>query len=57
MYRFNGQDKRLERTLLFTLMLMESFQGFEHKFQYSIVGHSGDSPEVLTYVLVMQRFL
>lgn len=46
MYRFNGQDKRLERLLQCTLMIMEAFQGFEHKYSVSIVGHSGDSPEI-----------
>jgi len=30
-----------------TLLIMESLRGFEHKYSYSIVGHSGDSPEVL----------
>jgi hypothetical protein len=46
MYRFNNQDKRLERLILTTLMIMEAFHGFEYKYQYSIVGHSGDGPEV-----------
>lgn len=27
-------------------MIMEAFHGFEHKYQYSIVGHSGDGPEI-----------
>eukprot|EP01130_Rhizamoeba_saxonica_P014862 TRINITY_DN6540_c0_g1_i2.p1 TRINITY_DN6540_c0_g1~~TRINITY_DN6540_c0_g1_i2.p1 ORF type:complete len:188 (+),score=46.18 TRINITY_DN6540_c0_g1_i2:357-920(+) len=47
MYRFNGQDKRLDRLLQVTAMIMESLSGFEHKYIYSIVGHSGDSPEVV----------
>lgn len=46
MARFNGTDRRLERLLQCTLMIMESLRGFEHKFTYSIVGHSGDSPEI-----------
>jgi hypothetical protein len=46
MYRFNSQDKRLDRLLQVTAMIMESLQGFEQKFSYSIVGHSGDSPEI-----------
>ncbi|TMW60750.1 hypothetical protein Poli38472_000792 [Pythium oligandrum] len=46
MYRFNGQDGRLERVLETSLMIMESFAGFESKFDYCIVGHSGDSPEI-----------
>ncbi|KAG0333587.1 von Willebrand factor A domain-containing protein 8 [Podila humilis] len=28
------------------LMIMESFQNFEHKFEYSNIGHSGDSPNL-----------
>lgn len=44
MYRFNGQDQRLDRLLQTTLMLMEGLEGFEHKYEYSIVGHSGDGP-------------
>ncbi|KAG0792461.1 hypothetical protein G6F57_004554 [Rhizopus arrhizus] len=46
MYRFNSHDRRLERSLEVALMLMESFRGFEHKFSYKIVGHSGDGANV-----------
>ena len=46
MFRFNGYDKRLERTLEAALLIMEAFEGFEHKFVYSFVGHSGDSPKI-----------
>lgn len=46
MYRFNGQDQRLERSLETAMMIMESFAGFEQKYDYSIVGHSGDSPSI-----------
>ncbi|KAG7399848.1 von Willebrand factor A domain-containing protein 8 [Phytophthora boehmeriae] len=46
MYRFNGQDSRLERMLETSLMIMESFAGFEHELDYCIMGHSGDSPEI-----------
>lgn len=44
MYRFNGYDGRLDRTLEAVVMLMESFEGFENKIQYNIFGHSGESP-------------
>jgi len=47
MYRFNGYDKRLVRCLEAALLMMESFHstlGETKKFDYSIVGHSGDSP-------------
>lgn len=47
MYRFNGEDKRLNRLLEVTLMIMEALQGFEWKYQYSIVGHSGDTADIL----------
>uniref|UniRef100_M4B1C1 VWFA domain-containing protein n=1 Tax=Hyaloperonospora arabidopsidis (strain Emoy2) TaxID=559515 RepID=M4B1C1_HYAAE len=46
MFRFNGQDARLERMLETSLMIMESFAGFERELDYSILGHSGDSPEI-----------
>lgn len=46
MYRFNGQDGRLERVLETSLMIMESFAGFESKLDYCIMGHSGDSPAI-----------
>lgn len=46
MYRFNGQDGRLNRVLETTLMVMESFTTeFKEKFEYQIVGHSGDGPD------------
>jgi len=50
MYRFNGYDQRLIRCLEATLLVMEGFQSgkaidaSKKKFDYSIVGHSGDSP-------------
>ena len=46
MYRFNSQDARLERELQFVLMVMESFQGFESRIEYSIVGHSGEDEAI-----------
>jgi len=46
MFRFDGQDQRLQRLLQSTLMILEAFRGFEHKYQISIVGHSGDSEEI-----------
>ncbi|XP_044016608.1 von Willebrand factor A domain-containing protein 8 isoform X2 [Aphidius gifuensis] len=42
MYRFNGYDGRLDRELEACVMVMEAFSGFEGKFKYDIVGHSGD---------------
>lgn len=44
MYRFNGYDSRLIRCLEATNLIMESFDGLQQRFDYSIVGHSGDSP-------------
>uniref|UniRef100_A0A915KL88 VWFA domain-containing protein n=1 Tax=Romanomermis culicivorax TaxID=13658 RepID=A0A915KL88_ROMCU len=46
MYRFNGYDHRLEKSLEATLMLMKSFEGFEDKIKFEIVGHSGEQPDV-----------
>ena len=44
MARFNGSDRRLDRMAATTVMIMESFIGFEHKYEYSITGQDGDSP-------------
>jgi hypothetical protein len=41
---FNGTDRRLDRMVATTVMIMESFEGFAHKYDYSIVGHDGESP-------------
>ncbi|KAJ3336274.1 von Willebrand factor A domain-containing protein 8 [Gonapodya sp. JEL0774] len=46
MMRFNGHDQRLDRSLEVALMIMESFKGFEKKFEYKILGHSGDAPNM-----------
>ncbi|CAF4203208.1 unnamed protein product [Rotaria socialis] len=46
MYRFNGVDNRLERQCECVLMFLESLAGFEHKFTYDIVGHSGDEHSI-----------
>ena len=46
MYRFNSEDRRLERCCQMAVMLMESLAGFEHKYSWSLVGHSGDGPAV-----------
>ena len=40
------QDGRLERSLEAAMMLMESFVGSERRFQYALVGHSGDSASI-----------
>eukprot|EP00658_Telonema_sp_P-2_P061770 TRINITY_DN50439_c0_g1_i1.p1 TRINITY_DN50439_c0_g1~~TRINITY_DN50439_c0_g1_i1.p1 ORF type:complete len:534 (+),score=125.56 TRINITY_DN50439_c0_g1_i1:106-1707(+) len=46
MYRFNSQDGRLDRLMQTAVMIMESLHGFEHKYEYSMVGHSGDGPAI-----------
>jgi len=43
MYRFNGYDQRLNRCLEAAVLIMESFECSSNGFDYSIVGHSGDS--------------
>ncbi|XP_026561155.1 von Willebrand factor A domain-containing protein 8 [Pseudonaja textilis] len=42
MYRFNGVDRRLERSMEAVCMVMEAFENYEQKFKYNILGHSGD---------------
>jgi hypothetical protein len=44
MYRFNGVDSRLTRSLELAALLMEGFAGFEHSFRYTMAAHSGDGP-------------
>mmetsp|Transcript_63719 Transcript_63719/g.138595 ORF Transcript_63719/g.138595 Transcript_63719/m.138595 type:complete len:334 (+) Transcript_63719:3-1004(+) len=46
MARFNGADRRLDRMLATSLMIMEAFRGFEHKYDYSILGHDGEGPRI-----------
>uniref|UniRef100_A0A8C6JZL1 von Willebrand factor A domain-containing protein 8 n=1 Tax=Melopsittacus undulatus TaxID=13146 RepID=A0A8C6JZL1_MELUD len=46
MYRFNGVDRRLERSMEAVCMVMEAFENYEHKFKYDIVGHSGDGFDI-----------
>ncbi|KAK2575217.1 hypothetical protein KPH14_002679 [Odynerus spinipes] len=47
MYRFNGYDGRLDREMEACVMVMEAFSGYEDKFQYDIVGHSGDDYRIV----------
>ncbi|KAJ1482812.1 hypothetical protein T484DRAFT_1802869 [Baffinella frigidus] len=44
MYRFNSEDRRLERCCQMAVLLMECLAGFDHKYSWSLVGHSGDGP-------------
>ncbi|XP_055954220.1 von Willebrand factor A domain-containing protein 8-like [Argiope bruennichi] len=42
MYRFNGHDNRLQRELESVVLVMEAFEGYQERFQYEIIGHSGE---------------
>uniref|UniRef100_A0A1I7USB8 VWFA domain-containing protein n=2 Tax=Caenorhabditis tropicalis TaxID=1561998 RepID=A0A1I7USB8_9PELO len=46
MYRFNGFDNRLVKTMEATLMTMNALDGKTDKIKYDIIGHSGDSHNV-----------
>ncbi|KXS21233.1 hypothetical protein M427DRAFT_65996 [Gonapodya prolifera JEL478] len=46
MYRFNGVDGRLSRSLETAVMIMEALQTLGHKYKYDISGHSGDSDNI-----------
>lgn len=46
MYRFNSFDGRLERELEAVVLVMEAFHGHESRFQYDVVGHSGEASSV-----------
>ena len=39
MYRFNGEDGRLDRMLEAATLVMEALQGFDESFDYAITGH------------------
>jgi hypothetical protein len=43
---FNEYDRRLDRMCAIAVMVMESFTGLEHKYSYTISGHSGESSDV-----------
>ncbi|GBM19809.1 von Willebrand factor A domain-containing protein 8 [Araneus ventricosus] len=42
MYRFNGHDNRLQRELESVVLVMEAFDGYQERFHYEIIGHSGE---------------
>lgn len=46
LFRFNSYDGRLDRELEAVVLVMEAFEGYEDKFKYDIVGHSGDDHNV-----------
>ena len=46
MYRFNGMDHRMERVMEVAVMLMEAFQDSSPKFEFELIGHSGESAEI-----------
>merc|ERR1711916_56947 len=41
-----GLDGRLERSMEAACMLMEAMGGMGHKYQYELVGHSGETPSI-----------
>lgn len=46
MARMTAWDGRLDRLAACVCLIMEALQGFEHKYDYSIVGHSGTSASI-----------
>lgn len=46
MSRFNGEDGRLDRMLQAVAMIMESLEGFDHKYVWNLVGHSGNGADI-----------
>ncbi|CAJ0945171.1 unnamed protein product, partial [Mesorhabditis belari] len=53
MYRFNGYDSRLQKSLEAALMVMTALEGKEHKVKFDLLGHSGDGP---SHVFVQDRY-
>lgn len=37
---------KINEVLTHLVKIMEAFEGFDSKFEYSIIGHSGDSPHI-----------
>eukprot|EP00439_Symbiodinium_sp_Y106_P013382 s2869_g1.t3 len=50
MYTFNRIDQRLQRLMEASIFIFESFAGFEYKYEYAMVGHSGSGPEAESLV-------
>ncbi|KAJ9470157.1 hypothetical protein DIPPA_32734 [Diplonema papillatum] len=46
MAHFDSEDRRLARSAAVAVLIMESFASFQHKYDYSIVAHNGDSPYI-----------
>lgn len=46
MFRFNGLDGRLSRSLETAIMIMEALHSLGHKYRYDIWGHSGDADDI-----------
>ena len=46
MFRFNSVDHRLDRSVEAAIMITESFKGTDDRIEYSMIGHSGDSPSI-----------
>lgn len=45
MARMNAADGRLDRMAACAILIMEALQGFEYKFDYSVIGHSGSTAQ------------
>ena len=43
MGRMNGEDRRLDRLAAVIVMIMEAFDSMQHKFDYAVYGHDGES--------------
>ncbi|CAE7027981.1 unnamed protein product [Symbiodinium natans] len=50
MYTFNRIDQRLQRLMEAAIFIFESFSGFEAKYEYAMVGHSGTGAEAESLV-------
>ncbi|CAJ1427783.1 unnamed protein product [Effrenium voratum] len=46
MYRFNSLDGRLNRMLEATCLIFESMEGLSDRYEYAVLGHSGESAKI-----------
>lgn len=57
MYRFNGVDGRLERSMEAVCMVMEALESYEHKFKVRNIKHQSGKKEICVFGIVSREEL
>lgn len=55
MYRFNGVDGRLERSMEAVCMVMEALESYEHKFKVRNIKHQSRKKEICVFGRLFQE--